>query len=91
MLRLVDILYRIGVGALVCGTFYRLFITLIPSAFERYGIAGGHTAQWTGAGITVLFGPLISFKLATWLLRSVTTEDPEPDEDAWHPAEMAGE
>jgi hypothetical protein len=79
MLRLVDILYRVGVGVLVCGTFYRLFITIIPSAFVRYGIQGGHAAQWTGAGLTIALGPLLSFKLADWLLRSVTM--PGADDD----------
>lgn len=79
MNRAIDLLYRIGVGALVCSSLYRLFVKILPPLLAAYALADRGNVVMVGICIVVLTGPLLSLWLADRLLRSVTTET---DDDA---------
>lgn len=81
MHRLIDLLYRIGVGVLVCSSLYRLFIKILPALLSSYAKADRQTVVMAGAGVVVVVGPLLSLWLASRLLRSVTTEVDGEDAD----------
>ena len=82
MHRLIDLLYRIGVGVLVCSSLYRLFIKILPALLDSRTQANRQQVVMVGAGVVVVIGPLLSLWLASRLLRSVTAELDVEDAEA---------
>ena len=82
MHRLIDLLYRIGVGVLVCSSLYRLFIKILPALLDSRTQANRQQVVMVGAGVVVVIGPLLSLWLASRLLRSVTAELEVEDAEA---------
>ena len=82
MHRLIDVLYRIGVGVLVCSSLYRLFIKILPALLDSRTQANRQQVVMVGAGVVVVIGPLLSLWLASRLLRSVTAELEVEDAEA---------
>ena len=74
MHRLIDLLYRIGVGVLVCSSLYRLFFKILPALFASKIGADGQQVVTVGVVVVIVVGPLFSLWLGSRLLRSVTTE-----------------
>ena len=53
MHRVIDLLYRIGVGALVCSSLYRLFIKILPALLSTYTRADPRQVVMVGAGVVI--------------------------------------